>query len=858
MRFWNRFRLRTRGNRLESELRDEIRLHREMLKEEFLREGMSHAEAGRAVAQQFGNSSSAADLSRDEWTFPRFDAMARDVRFACRLMLRHPLLTAAAVLTVAFGVGANTAILSILETVLLNPLGLRHAERVMAATVHIDRIHMRNAQNSAADFQDVRGLSDVFSAVTAAEGRVWTYDADGQAVRLLGRAVTPEFFTIFDAAPAVGRVFTPDDRDNVVVLSHSMWQSRFGSDPNVLGRALSLDGKPYRIVGVAPADLRYPADAMAYTPLLIDPRRFAAGQHGNNMNLTVLARLRAGVTPLQATTRVHRFTAAQQAADTEEGRDLKKFGYGLDLDPFAVFVAGDLRSPLWLLWAAALVVLATGCANVAGLLLTRSSGRRREIAIRLSVGATRWRIVRQLLLESLLLGVAGGLAGLAMAKFAVPLVTRVSVPGKQLLALVELDHRMLLYGLGLAMASGILFGLVPAVQLLRESQTSEMARSRRRWFQDIFVVAEVGGAFVLLVMTGLLLRSLWMVEQIQPGFDTRNVTTAYFTKPRNDPGFELRLKTALQNAPGVESAALVYPVPFTQGGLTSGFEIRNRKAQAGEPEWHGEAYFVTPEYFQTLHIPIVAGRNLAETDIAGAPLVCLVDRKLADRFFHNQDPIGQEIAMYQGFARIVGVTAAVRADGLEEETRPVVYYALPQVPLFRTAGVVLRSQVPAARLIRETVHRSNGAVPVYDLQTMEERIGEKLGIRRVLAALLAIFGGISLLLAAIGIYGVIAQVVAERTQEIGVRMALGARPAQILHQFLGQGLRAAGFGLLLGAGATLYLQKWIVSLLYHVQAFDWTTLAGSVAAILVILLLAVWWPARRASRIDPQTALRYE
>jgi predicted permease len=855
MRFWNRFRLRARGGRLESELSGEIRLHREMLEEEFVRGGMPRPEAARAAARQFGNSSAATDLSRDVWTFPRLDAIAKDVRFALRLMLRHPLLTVAAVLTVAFGVGANTAILSILETVLLNPLGMRHTGRVMAARVRIERLHMKNAPASAADFRDVQGLNDIFSLVAAAEGRVWTYEAGGQAVRLLGRAVTPEFFGVFDASPALGRFFTADDRESVV-LAYGMWQSQFGSDPNAIGRAVTLDGKPYRVVGVAPADFRYPAEAQAYVPLLLDPKRFEG--HGNNMTLTVLARLRAGVTPLQAANRVHRFSAVQQSADSAEGRDLAKFRYRLDLDPFAVFVAGDLGSPLWLLWAAALVVLATGCANVAGLLLTRSSGRRKEIAIRLSLGATRWQIVRQLLLESMLLGATGGLAGLAMAKFAVSLVTRVSLPGKQLLALVTLDNRMLLYGLGLAMASGLLFGLVPAVQLLRESQTSQMVRSRRRWFQDLFVIAEVGGAFVLLVMTGLLLRSLWMVEQIQPGFDMHHVTTAYFTKPRNDPGFELRLKTALQSAPGVESAALAYPVPFTQGGLTSGFGIRNRQRQPGEPEWHGEAYFVTPEYFRTLHIPLLAGRNLADTDSANAPTVCPIDRQLADRFFPNQDPIGQELAMYKGWARIVGVAAAVRADGLEEETRPVVYYSLPQVPFFPQSAVVLRSASPAANLIRETVRRINASVPVYDLETMEDLIGEKLGIRRVLAVLLAIFGGISLLLATIGIYGVIAQVVAERTQEIGVRMALGARPAQILRQFMGQGVRAACLGLVLGALVTLSIQRWIAGMLYQAKAFDGTTLSAAVVAILLVLLLAIWWPARRASRIDPQTALRYE
>ena len=788
--------------------------------------------------------------------FLRFDAIARDARFALRIMRRHPLLTGMAILTVAFGVGANTAILSILETVLLNPLGMRQTDRVAVSTVHVDRIHMTGAPGSAADLRDVQGLSDVFSAVSAVEARAWTYQAGGEAVRMLGRAVTPEFFAVFNAAPAAGRFFTPEDRESAV-LTYTVWQAQFGSDPNVAGRTVTLDGVPYRVVGVAPQNLRYPAGAQLYVPLVISPQRFASG-HGNNMNLTLLARLRAGVSQQQAAARVHRFSAELASSGTAEARDLGKAGYGLDLQPFANFVAGDLRSPLWMLWAAALVVLLTGCANVAGLLLTRGFARRKEIAIRLSVGADRWQVIRQLMLESLILGLAGGAAGLAMAKLAVLLVTRVSLPGKQLLALVRLDNQALLYGLALATASGLLFGLVPAVQLLRDSQASEMVRSRRRWFQDLFITAEVGGAFLLLVMTGLLLRSLWLVEQIQPGFDLHHVTTAYFSKPKNDPTFSIRLETALRNTPGVESAALAYPVPFSQGGLTSGFAIRNRQQQPGEPEFHGEAYFVTPEYFRTLRIPLLAGRSLEATDTATAPTVCLIDRKLADRFFPKQDPLGQEISMYKGWAKIVGVTAAVKADGLEEETRPVVYYSLPQVPFFGSAAVLVRSGAPASALIRQSIRRTNAAVPVYDVQTMEQRMGEKLGIRRVLAVLLAVFGAISLILATIGIYGVIAQVVAERTQEIGIRMALGARPAQILWRFLGQGLRAAGIGLVLGLGATLLAQKWVSGLLYQVKAFDAVTITAAAVAILAILLVAVWWPARRASRVDPQTALRYE
>src|SRR5262249_2685192 len=423
-------------------------------------------------------------------------------------------------------------------------------------------------------------------------------------------------------------------------------------------------------------------------PLPLERDRFQ--KRGRNMSLTLFARRKDGVTPAQAVDRINRHVAALKSREGSEARGLNQMRYGIELDPFARYIAGDLRSPLLLLWAAALVVLFTGCANVAGLLLTRTAARRREIAIRLSVGATRSRIVRQLLLESLLLGLLGGAAGLLVARFALSLLTRLAIPGKQILGLVSLDQRLLLYGLGLALLSGLLFGLAPALQLLRDSQSAELVRSRRRWFQDLFVTAEVAAAFVLVVMTVLLLRSLLAVQQIQPGFDPQHVTTAYFLKPPNDSGFLSRLQTELRSSPGIQSAALVNPAPFTLdrtgstpgGDLTSGFGIKNRKRQPGEPEWHGEAFQVSPDYFQTLRIPLLRGRSLADSDTARSPLVCLIDARLAERFFPGEDPIGQEIAMYRGMARIVGVVGSIRDSTLEESSRPAVYYSFAQIPYF--------------------------------------------------------------------------------------------------------------------------------------------------------------------------------
>jgi len=368
---------------------------------------------------------------------------------------------------------------------------------------------------------------------------------------------------------------------------------------------------------------------------------------------------------------------------------------------------------------------------------------------------------------------------------------------------------------------------------------------------------------VLVVMTVLLLRSLLAVQQIQPGFDPQHVTTAYFLKPANDPGFLSRLQTELRSSPGIQSAALINPAPFTSnrtgstpgGNLTSGFGIKNRTR---EPDWHGEAFQISPDYFQTLRIPLLRGRTLADSDTARSPLVCLIDARLAERFFPGEDPIGQEIAMYRGMARIVGVVGAIRDSTLEESSRPAVYYSLAQVPYFPQAAIVARSSAPAGAILREAVRRANASVPLFDMRSMEDRIGESLGIRRVMVALLSVFGAISLLLAAVGLYGVIAQVVAERTHEVGIRMALGARPSRILAQFVRQGLRSGIPGLLLGFAAAAYAQRWLKSMLYEVKPFDLATFSLAGLGILALLVVAVWLPALRAARVDPQEALRYE
>jgi putative ABC transport system permease protein len=397
----------------------------------------------------------------------------------------------------------------------------------MVATVRLENLNMRGSTTSAVEFRELSDMSDVFAAVAASEGRSWTSDQAGEPVRLVGSAVTSDYFRVFGAMPAAGRFPGPDEPASAV-LSYRLWETQFGGDSAVIGRALMLDGQLHRVVAVAPNDFRFPPHAQLWTSLTFSPQRM--NRRGNNMNLSLLARLKDGVSPGQAFERVSRYVDGLKTAKQIDG------SYYVDLTSFAHYTAGDMRRPLWLLWGAAFVVLLTGCANVAALLLSRVAGRRREMAIRISLGAGRGLILRQLMIESLMLGALGGAAGIGVAFAAVSVLGRAVLPAKELLDLVSIDGALLAYGLLLALMCGLVFGIAPAVQLIRDNQVKALARSRSRKLQGVFVSAEVAAALVLLIATGLLLRTLSSLGQIDPGFDPNHVSTAYLLKPKNDPG----------------------------------------------------------------------------------------------------------------------------------------------------------------------------------------------------------------------------------------------------------------------------------------------------------------------------------
>jgi putative ABC transport system permease protein len=397
------------------------------------------------------------------------------------------------------------------------------------------------------------------------------------------------------------------------------------------------------------------------------------------------------------------------------------------------------------------------------------------------------------------------------------------------------------------------------VELLRERHVTAMARAGRKWLQNIYIVGQVSAALLLVALTGLLLKSLKTIESIQPGFDTKNLTTAFVIKPSaNQNAFFRYLLSELHSAPGVQSAALAYSIRFGGDAPTSLFDIKGHHHLPGEPEWHAEAYQVSPGYFEALRIPLLRGRAISEFDTARSAPVCMIDKSLAERFFPNEDPIGHEIAMYSGAARIVGIASALRDATLENASRPVVYYPLAQIPYFPELGIVVRSSLPAAALIRKAVHDANSSVAVFDVKTMEERIAASLVTCSWIAWLVAVFSGISILLAALGIHAAVAQVVTERTAEIGIRMALGAQPGNIFHRYLAQGLRLASAGIVIALLAAIACRPWLTGFLYHVEPMDTAIWILAAIGVFTISAVAVLAPSWRASRIDPQTALRTE
>ena len=815
--------------------------------------------------------------------------LLQDLHFAIRMLAKNPGFTLVAILTLALGIGANTAIFSVINGLLLHPHGIAHPERLTAIRARYEKLNLKNIVISAPDFAFVRDNKQVFAASAIQTPGSFNYTGGDWPQRLRGALVSSQWFDVFEARPMLGRVFTPEeDQPNAnheVVLAYSTWKSLFGGDPAIIERNIQLNQESYKVIGVMGPEFQWPNPSDLWVPLGLKADAFILDNIFNE-NYLCVARLQQGLPISNAA--AYLALATQQVADDPRAQGYpKSSGWAIFALPFTEFVYGDVRTPLFILLGAVGFVLLIACSNVAGLLLARATGRAKEFAIRTALGASPWRLARQTLTESLVLAAAGTALGLMIASFGIRILLALSPENMATGVVVSMDRYVLLFTLLMAFLSAIIFGAAPAWQIaLADPQqnlqqgrgTAGISRGGHR-FRDLLVVGELALALVLLASAGVFLKSLANLRNVDVGFRPHGMMTAALALPDRQYDTDAKqvafLRSALDHlasSPGVESAAAGVSIPFSGFGGSSSFTIEGRVSPPGDPGPHGDVRQVSPRYFETMSIPLVRGRVFTDQDRKDTQAVVVIDENLARLYWPGQDPVGQHMRNDSSlpWATIVGIVAPVRhsqvvgeessATGVEGAGKGVYYYSLYQVP--STAAFLLaRTRGDATLLgsaIREAVHAVDPGQPVSDLKTLDQRIALSLGPRRSAVTLLTIFAVMALSLSAVGLFGLVRYSVAQRTQEIGVRMALGASRRDVLGMVLREGLRLALAGVAGGLLAAFALTRVLASLLYGVSATDPLTFAGMALLLTLVALLASWIPARRATRADPLVALRYE
>ncbi|HYN85044.1 MAG TPA: ABC transporter permease [Pyrinomonadaceae bacterium] len=801
----------------------------------------------------------------------------QDLRYGLRMLVKRPGFTAVAVVALALGIGANTAIFSVVNSVLLRPLPYPDSDRIARVYTTIARRDVQRYPMSYLNFADIRDQSTSFEHVAAHASTGAAFRTGDTPESVEGVIATADLFPLLGVEPQMGRVFTreeegPDAR--VVVISHEMWQKRFGGDRAIVGREFLLDGEATTVLGVMPEGFRFPVEVEGpeyWQP--INPRSESNEERGASY-LSVIARVKPNVTQAQAQAELDAVAArlAEQYPDRNAGR-------GARLVPAYEAIVGDIRPALLTLLAAVGFVLLIACANVANLMLARAASRRREIAVRTALGASRWRIVRQLLTESLMLALAGGAAGLLLAWWGVDVLSAFVPADIPRVKEIALDRNVLLFTLGVSALTGVVFGLAPALnaskaeitESLKEGGrgTSEGFRSNR--LRGLLVVTEVALSLVLLVGAGLLIRSFYSLNAVSPGFETRGVltggvalpTTKYREEAQQAAFFE-RVLERVKALPGVEAAGGVEPLPMSGNGWQTGLDIEGRPPAAPGERLTSHTRVVSPDYHRAMGIPLLRGRALDERDTADAPKVIVVNETFVKKYFPGEDPIGRRVTptIARNFtAEIVGVVGDVKHQDLETEVTPEYYASYRQAPQpFMTLVVRGRGDDPSAltAAVRGAVLEVDANQPLYNVKPMSEWMSQTAARRRFNTGVLAVFAGVALLLAGVGIFGVMNYSVTRRTHELGVRMALGAQGRDVFRLVVGQGMGLVAAGVVIGLVGALVLTRFISSLLFGVSASDPVTFAGVALVLAAVALLACYVPARRATKVDPMVALRYE
>jgi putative ABC transport system permease protein len=793
-----------------------------------------------------------------------------NLRYAGRGLVKNPGFTAVAMLTLALGIGANTAIFSIVNGVLLKPLPFPAPERLMVMNNSYPAAGLLRASTSPVDHVDYRKHTDLFQEVMSVQTASFNYSGKDRAERWAGAMATASTFPVLGVKPLIGRMFTEDEdkpgNDAVAVLDEGLWRRTFGGREDVVGQTIRLNEKPYQIIGVVPAALGFLAPVEVWVPAAFTPLQLTPARRGNQSLMTI-GRLADGLSMAQARDRLRAMTDEIRRANPDNYP--ADSGWSIMMTPITELLTGMLAAPLFTLLGAVGFVLLIACANVANLLLARGAGRAREMGIRSALGATRRDLIGQMLAESLVLGTLSGLAGLIAGYGCLRALIAVAPANFPRIKDVSIDAPVLLFTLALSLVTGLLFGLLPALQAGRQDLNTRGAGTRRGRARASLVVGEVALSTLLLVGAGLLVRSFLELQRVNAGFNPTGLVSYSISLPpeRFDTAektaqlFE-RLSERTRSLPGVTHVGMVSSLPFSGQNSQSSFSIEGRDVPPGQSGPHGEIRIVSWEYFQTMQIPLKSGRGFANSDRAGSEPVAVVDENLAKLYWPQGDAVGKRISrggpnpMY----RIVGIVGVVKHAKLDTESKGAYYFVLPQARAVRL-NVMARAAGDAAALVpamRAELAAIDRDLPMFDVKTMGERVLDSMLPQRLAAWLLGILSLVALLLAAVGIYGVLSQTVQQRTAEIGIRMALGAQQTQVLGQVLREGLLLAGMGLGIGAMVALGASKLLTKLLYGVTPTDLVTYAAVVIVLGSVAALACLAPAFRASRVDPLIALRYE
>lgn len=874
----------------ENEIVEELAQHLDDVYEQALRNGSTEHEARRIARSELTQSELLAqELRRSYRPVHQEPVVAggpkrgkilkdiiQDVRYGARILFKNPSFTFVAVLALALGIGANSAIFTVVNAVLLRPLPYKDPERLMTVWEDASKVGFPHNTPSPANFIDWRDQNQLFEGMAALHRQTFNLTGIGEPERIDGRRVSSNLFGLLGVDPQLGRVFVDEeDRPNsnrVVILSDRLWRRRFAADKTIVGKPLSLNGQPYTVVGVMPHRFEFPTrEDELFVPMAFESEE--AAQRGNHY-LEVIGRIKPGVTREQAQAEMNNIAArlAQQYPETNSN-------IGATVIPLHEDLVGDIKPALLMLLGAVGFVLLVACANVANLLLARAAVRQKEIAVRMALGASRWRLVRQFLTESVLLGTLGGIFGLAVSFVSLILLKSFIPENISQASAITIDARVLGFTLLVSIVTGLIFGLAPAAQrsefneVLKDGGREGVAGSRGNRMRGLLVIGEVAVSLLLLIGAGLLINSFIRLRNLDPGFQTDHVLTMGIVLPQSKypdgarrAAFYNEVLRRVESLPGVKSAGVVNWIPLVFQGDSVGISIEGQPDPPDSERPNAATRVINPNYFSTMGMRLLKGRNLDDRDRSTSPAVAVISESMAKRFWPNQDALGKRFtpgdsSRADQWIEVVGVVNDIRQFELTAEPKPQMYLTYEQVGFFAPRYLVVNADIEPSSIaasVRQAVWEVDKDQPVSNVATMEEVLSDSIARQRFSMLLLAIFAGVGLVLAAVGIYGVMSYSVAQRTHEIGIRMALGASTGAVLKLAVGYGLKLVLIGITIGLVAAFMLTRVMSTLLFGVTPTDPVTFAVISLVLIGVALAASYIPARRATKVDPVIALRYQ